>query len=397
MIPRRGGLGLGLAIGAILSIVFISGFIFGAAYDRHQVNSSYDASDPDIQSFLSAYNLVTQKSYYRPFDKHRLLYAAIDGMLSATGDPHTVFLSPPENQQANSELNGSRFSGIGAIVAPAPGGLRIVSPVPGSPASRVGLRPGDLVVKINGKSVAGMTSDVAIARIHGAQGTSVRLTVRRGHSPAFTVSVRRAEIAPITAYGRVLAHRLGYIQIFSFGSGTSDQVASAVRTLAAAKVRGIVLDLRGNPGGFVDAAQGVVSDFVSSGVVAYEKETDHSLTPLPVLNGKQITRLPVAVLVDANTASAAEITAAALRDDSHAVLVGTRTYGKGSMQSVYQLADGSTLRLTDRLWLTPHKASISKVGLKPDIFAAARQQPGNGVSDLQLAAAENYLEGHARS
>jgi carboxyl-terminal processing protease len=391
MIVRRGGLALGLTIGAVLSIVFISGFLFGAVYDRHQVNSSLDASDPDIQSFLSAYNLVTQKSYYRPFDKHRLLYAAIDGMLSATGDPHTVFLSPPENQQADSQLNGSQFSGIGAIVAPATGGLEIVSPVPKSPAARAGLRAGDLVVKINGTSVAHMSSSVAIARIHGAQGTSVRLSVRRGGAPAFTVSVRRAVIPPITAYGRLLSNRLGYVQIFSFGDGTAGEVADALHMLAGDHIRGLVLDLRGNPGGFVDAAQSVVSDFAASGVVAYEKETDKSLTPLPVLGGKQLVHVPVAVLVDENTASAAEITAAALREDDHAALVGTQTYGKGSMQSVYQLADGSTLRLTDRLWLTPHKESISKVGLKPDIFAPASSQSSKGAGDAQLAAAERYL------
>src|SRR5947209_8190719 len=135
---RRGGLLLGMSIGAILSIVFVSGFLIGAAVDRHQSAESLDASNPDIQSFLSAYHLVTERSYYRPFDKHRLVYAAIDGMLGATGDPHTVFLSPTENQQANQQLNGANFSGIGAIVAPTSSGLEIVAPVTGSPAARSG-------------------------------------------------------------------------------------------------------------------------------------------------------------------------------------------------------------------------------------------------------------------
>jgi carboxyl-terminal processing protease len=395
MIVRRGGLVLGLTIGAILSIVFISGFVFGAAYDRHQASSSINTSDPDIQSFLSAYNLVTQKSYYRPFDKQRLLYAAIDGMLSATGDPHTVFLSPPENKQASTELNGSQFSGIGAIVAPAAAGLEIISPVPGSPAVKAGLRSGDLVVKINGSPVANMSATAAIDRIHGAQGSLVRLMVRRGQTH-FSVDVRRAVIPPITAYGRMLPGRIGYVQVFSFGNDTALEAAAALRVLTRAGMRGLVLDLRANPGGFVDAAQNLVSDFVSSGTVAYEKGTDKSLTPLPVLSGRQIVHVPVAVLVDENTASAAEISAAALRDDDHAVLVGNQTYGKGSMQSVYQLADGSTLRLTDRLWLTPHKKSISGVGLKPNILVPTRQRAGSSSSDLQLAAAERYLAQHIR-
>jgi carboxyl-terminal processing protease len=395
MILKRGGLFLGLTVGAILSVVFISGFLFGDAYDRHESSSSLDASNPDIQSFLSAYHLVTQNSYYRPFDKHRLLYAAIDGMLSATGDPHTVFLSPPENQQANTQLNGNVFSGIGAIVAPAPGGLEIVSPVNASPAARAGLRSGDIVMKINGNLVTHMSSATAIARIHGRQGTTVRLTIRRQHASLFTVTVRRAMIPPITAYGRMLAHRIGYVQIFSFGGGTAQEVAGALRTLVRGKVRGLVLDLRGNPGGFVDAAQSIVSEFVSGGVIAYEKQADKSLAPLTVLGGKQIVRgIPIAVLVDADSASAAEITAAALRDDDHAVLVGTRTYGKGSMQSIYQLADGSTIRLTDRLWLTPQKLSIANVGLQPDILVAARQKTGSNDPDLQLTAAVHYLRTH---
>jgi carboxyl-terminal processing protease len=395
MIFKRGGLLLGMSIGAILSIVFISGFVIGAAVDRHEAAASIDASDPDIQSFLSAYHLVTQRSYYRPFDKHRLLYAAINGMLSATGDPHTVFLSPVENQQASQQLNGSNFSGIGSIVAPAPGGLEIVSPVQGSPAARAGLHPDDLIVRINGSPVSGMSGDAAISRIHGRPGTSVRLTVVRHHQAPFVVAVRRANIAPITAYGRLLSHHLGYVQIFSFGAGTSQQVSDALGMLNRARVRGVVLDLRSNPGGFVDSAQNIVSDFVSHGVVAYEKQPDKTLVPLAVLDGKQVVHVPVAVLVDADSASAAEITAAALRDDGHAVLVGTRTYGKGSMQSIYRLSNGSTIRLTDRLWLTPNKQSISKVGLKPDIFVAARQDPSSTDPDLQLTAAERYLLGQA--
>jgi carboxyl-terminal processing protease len=193
----------------------------------------------------------------------------------------------------------------------------------------------------------------------------------------------------------MLAHRIGYVQIFSFGGGTAQEVAGALRTLVRGKVRGLVLDLRGNPGGFVDAAQSIVSEFVSGGVIAYEKQADKSLAPLTVLGGKQIVRgIPIAVLVDADSASAAEITAAALRDDDHAVLVGTRTYGKGSMQSIYQLADGSTIRLTDRLWLTPQKLSIANVGLQPDILVAARQKTGSNDPDLQLTAAVHYLRTH---
>jgi carboxyl-terminal processing protease len=392
---KRSGMLVGLIGGGIISLIFITGFLVGAAFDRRQVNSSYDVSDPEVQNFMFAYHLVTHQSYFRPFDKHRLLKAAIDGMLNATGDPHTVFLSPPQNQRANQDLNGTKFSGIGAIVVPMKGTLQIVSPVPGSPSARAGLLAGDMVTRVNGALVSGMSGDAAIAHVHGPTGTTVRLTVVRKHRGAFTVSVKREQIAPITAYGRMLPRRLGYVQIFSFGDGTADQVRQAVTMLEQQRMRGIILDVRSNPGGYVDAAQNIVSEFLGSGVVAYEEQSNKRLSALPVLEGKQISRVPIAILVDSETASAAEITAAALRDNGRAVLIGTKTYGKGSMQSVYALGDGSSIRLTDRLWLTPHKQSISRLGLRPDIKVPVRVRAGNPNPDLQLTAAEHYLQKHA--
>lgn len=394
MTARRGGLVLGIVCGLAVSLIFISGFVAGAAFDRHQVNQTVDMSDPNIQSFLSAYRLVTQRSYYRPFNKQKLLYAAIDGMLSATGDPHTVFLSPSENRQASTQLNGAGYSGIGAMVQPVSGSVEIVAPMAGSPAARARLKSGDLIIAVNGSSLRGLPGDSAIARILGRAGTVVRLTIQRGHGRPFVVALRRAQIAPVTAYARTLPHRLGLVQILSFGDNTVAQTTAALRSLAAQHVRGIVLDLRENPGGFVDSAQRIASLFLSHGVVAYEQLSNQQLMPLDVLRGQQIARVPVAILVDSGTASAAEILAAALRDDARAVLVGTRTYGKGSMQSVYQLANGSTMRLTDRLWLTPKKRSVNHVGLTPDIAVSPAATAPGGLDDPDVLAAEKYLLSH---
>jgi carboxyl-terminal processing protease len=236
-----------------------------------------------------------------------------------------------------------------------------------------------------------MTGDGAIARIHGPTGSYVLLTVVRGHSKPFNVRVRRAQIPAITAYGRMLPHDLGYIQILSFGDTTSAEVAHAVSQLSVHPLRGMIIDLRGNPGGYVDAAQGVVSQFLTKGTVAYEEGTNHQLQALPVLPSKQAPNVPLAVLVDADSASAAEITAAALHDNHRAEVIGTRTYGKGSMQSVYSLADGSSIRITDRLWLTPDKRSIGNVGIKPDMYVAETGVVSGGIDDPQLTAAERYL------
>lgn len=391
MTPRRGGLVLGLLIGALLSVIFAVGFVAGAAVEQHRIGSSADASDPNVREFLYAYHLVTQRSYFRPFDKHHLVYAAIDGMLAATGDPHTLFLSPPQNQAADSQLNGANFSGIGAIVIPFHGNLQIVAPLPHTPAATAGLKANDIVTRIGGDPVSKMSGDTAIARIHGPTGSYVALTVVRGHGRPFVVRVKRAQIPAITAYGRMLPHGIGYIQILSFGDTTSNEVAQAIAQLAGQRVHGLILDLRGNPGGYVDAAQHVASQFLTAGTVAYEEGTSHQLQRLPVLPSKQAPQVPLAVLVDADSASAAEITAAALHDNHRAELIGTRTYGKGSMQSVYSLADGSSIRITDRLWLTPNKRSIAKVGIKPDIYVSQTGVVTGASEDPQLTAAEHYL------
>jgi carboxyl-terminal processing protease len=391
MILPRGGLLIGLLIGGVLSSIFGLGFWAGDVFDRHQVSSEVDLSNSDVRNFLEAYKLVTQQSYYHP-NKHQLIYAAIDGMLSATGDPHTIFLSPPQNKSANQALEGSRFSGIGAIVVPYNGLLKVLAPMPNEPAAQAGIQEGDVITAIDGKSVLGMSGDSAIARIHGRAGSKVRLDILRSGTRRIVLEVKREQIAPITAYERNLGHRVGYIQILSFGSDTGSQVANAIQGLNRQRVRGLIVDLRGNPGGYVDAAQQVVSHFLAHGVVAYERDPDKHLTTLAVLPGQRLTRLPIAVLVDSQTASAAEITAAALQDEDGAKLFGTRTYGKGSMQSVYTLGDGSTVRITDRLWLTPRKQSVSNIGLRPDFFVLPG---GSSASDHQLTAAERYLIAHA--
>jgi carboxyl-terminal processing protease len=391
MIGRlRGSFLFGLSIGLTVALVFGLGAVSGVTFQRSK-EGGVSTSDRNLQEFLSAYQLLTKESYNRHLNKRQLIYAAIDAMMSATGDPHTTFLAPQEQQVASRELNGAHYAGIGAIVVQEGSRLRVMAPLPQSPARIAGLKFNDIITRIDGKSVASMGPDEPISRIHGKAGTTVRLTVRRGHR-VLTVRVKRAEIPPITAYARPLPHRLALLSIFSFGSDTADEVRKALSIPQVRTARGLVVDLRGDPGGYVSAAQDIVSMFVDSGIVAYERSADGSLQSLPVKSGERRVRVPVAVLVDRSTASAAEITAAALRDDARAIVVGTRTYGKGSMQSVYSLADGSSLHITDKLWLTPKKRSIQGKGLQPDLAIPAVRTT---TKDPQLDAAERYLLTHA--
>jgi carboxyl-terminal processing protease len=388
----RNSFALGLSIGLIVALVFGLGTVTGVLLERSKAGG-VSASDRNVQEFLSAYQLLTRQSYNQHLNHRQLIYAAIDGMMTATGDPHTTFLPPQEQQIASQELNGSNYAGIGAIVVQQGSKLRVVAPLPHSPASAAGLHFNDIITAINGISVATIKNGSSVARIHGKTGTVVKLTVQRG-SRTLIVPVKRAEIPAVTAYARPLPHHLALLSIFSFGSGTASDVREALSQPQVRHARGLVLDLRGNPGGYVSAAQSIVSMFVDSGVVAYERSSDGSLQALPVQKGQKLVSMPVTVLVDRSTASAAEITAAALRDDDRAVLIGTRTYGKGSMQSVYNLSDGSSLHITDKLWLTPDKHSIQGTGLTPDLQIPAGPTTGN---DPQLRAAETYLASHAGS
>lgn len=394
---RRPRAGLTVVLVTALIVVFVAGFVSGVVVRDSRANADPASNDANLRDFLSAYHLVTQKSYFRPFDRQHLIYAAIDGMLSATGDPHTLFLSPQDNQVANTELNGSQFSGIGAIVARQGGKLVVVAPIPHAPASNAGIRAGDIVIKIDGRSVVNMPESKAVMQIHGRAGTSVVLTVIRNHSAPFSVTVKRELIPPITAYSDMMGHGIGVLHVVSFGDTTGKEVSDALSLLKHEGAKALIIDLRDNPGGYVDAAQHVVSDFVPKGVVAYEEGTNKQLQALNVIPVDHPFRVPIVVLVNGGTASAAEITAAALHDDNNAVIMGTRTYGKGSMQSVYSLADGSSIRITDRLWLTPRKKSIQGVGITPDIAAAVGSGSANSSGDSQLLMAERYLLSHEHS
>ena|SRR5579884_1003919 len=382
----KSSFGLGLAIGLAIALIFLTGAVTGAAIEQSR-SSDVSSSDQNVREFLSAYRLLTQQSYNQHLNRRQLIYAAINGMMSATGDPHTTFLPPSEEQVASAELNGRRYAGIGAIVARQGSSLRIIAPLPDSPSMRAGLRFNDRVTRVNGKLVSSLPGD-AIGAIHGKAGTVVRLTVVRGHKRPITIAVKREEIAPITAYAQPLPHRLALLTIYSFGSGTPADVHRALLLPQVQHARGLVIDLRDNPGGYVSAAQQIVSMFVGSGVVAYERSSNGTVQPLNVTGAKPLVHMPIAILVNAGTASAAEITSAALRDDDHAVLIGTQTYGKGSMQSVYTLPDGSSLHITDKLWLTPRKQSIQGTGLTPNKVVVAA---GSSGGDVQLHAAEHYL------
>ncbi len=349
-----------------------------------------DLAQP-FNDFFRAYDVVTTDSYYAPLpDRKRLIYAAINGMLTGgTGDAHTVYISPEDTVALQASLNGS-FEGIGAYVDMTMHGVSII-PLPGSPAAAAGLHSGDIIVRINGNDITTLTEDQIVALLRGPAGSRVTLGIQRaGVHGVFSVTLTRRHISLPDVSSRTIGD-VAYLRLAQFGVTTGRDASTALHTLLSRHPRGLVLDLRDNPGGLVDTALDVNSQFLPAGrIVLYERDQQGQLDALRSLGGGQALTIPMVVLVNDGTASAGEITAGALQDNGRATIVGVTTYGKGSMQQEYDLPDNSSLRVTIRLWLTPHKRLIQNRGVTPDVVVDSPVDDGS-AADTQLARALRIL------
>ncbi|NIQ55834.1 MAG: PDZ domain-containing protein, partial [Gammaproteobacteria bacterium] len=271
------------------------------------------------------------------------------------------------------------FGGVGVTVWRDAEGRTVLAPHPDGPAERAGVREGDILLAVDGETVTdGTTVDDVRAWLHGEVGTTVTLTISRPPTPSFDLTITR-----------VLDHApdIGYMRIESFTERTGEETRTALQALQGERVSGLVLDLRGNSGGLIEPAVETASQFLQDGVVLVELRRDDEEQTFPVRDGGVAPEVPLAVLVDGGTASAAEIVAGALQDRERAPLIGEPTFGKGSVQLIYDLSDGSSLHVTSAVWLTPDRHRIQGQGLTPDI-ASAR---GDGPQDEQLERAVAYL------
>jgi len=388
----------------LLTGVLLAGAGAGTAVGRATAGTPiavpHSLQRPDLvqpfNDFFRAYDVVTTNSYYAPIaDRKRLIYAAINGMLTGgTGDAHTIYISPEDNAALQSSLNGS-FEGIGAYVDMTTHGVSVI-PLPGSPAAAAGLRPGDLIVRIDGRDVTTLTENQVVALLRGVAGSRVTLGIQRaGVHGVFSVTLTRRRITVPDVSSRMLGD-VAYLRLTQFSATAGRDTGAALHTLLLSHPHGLVLDLRDNPGGLVDTAVDINSQFLPGGsVVLYERDQQGRLdAPLRSLGGGQALAIPMVVLVNDGTASAGEITAGALQDNGRARIVGITTYGKGSVQQVYDLPDNSSLRVTIRLWLTPHKHLIQSRGITPDVVVDSPVDDGS-AADTQLARALRLLHtGH---
>jgi len=376
--------GLGAASGIY---AYGSGFIDTFIKNDNSFFNGNNADDIDMSLFWTTWDLL-EKDYFHAdaLDKEKMIYGSIKGLAESLGDPYTVFMDPSETTEFTSSLD-SELEGIGAELTIEDDQLTVVTPLKNSPAEKAGILPGDIIFEINGKLASDMDFFDAILEIRGEPGTPVTLTVLRDSvEEPFELTIVRSHIEIDSVKKEIFDNGIAYIEINQFADKTVEEFDAAVSDLVLNKPKGIILDLRYNGGGYLDSAVDMLSYLIESDLAAVSIKTrnqENDETLYTSKNGKKILTVPLVVLVNGGSASASEIVAGAIQDHKRGVVIGTQTFGKGTVQEVEFLEDGSSLRLTMAEWLTPNQRQINKTGITPDILV-------EGDSE-QLNRAEKYI------
>lgn len=421
-----------LVFGAIvlLGVTFFSGFAVGALFPTNAIRQALNpANTPVVQAtpfptplpeeatlepvaptqvfqattdeelqelfkpFWESWDLLHENFVDQPLDDMALMRGAISGMLAATGDKHTSYMNPEQFAQANAEMSGEEYTGIGAWVNTTGEYIEVVSPMKNSPAEKAGLKAKDIVIAIDGEDMTGTPGDLALQKILGPAGEPVTLTIRRGEEILEFTIVREKITVPAVEY-EMLEGDIAYIALNTFNELATDQVRAALKELLAQNPKGLIFDLRNNGGGFLVTAIEITSEFVSKGIVMYEEYGDGSRESYNAQPGGLATEIPLVVLINEGTASASEITAGAIQDYGRGTLIGVTSYGKGSVQNWIPLrTEAGGVRITIARWLTPNGNQINEVGLTPDIEVPYTQEDVDADRDPQLDAAINFLNG----
>ena len=369
-------------------------------------SSPMSVAAPDSSANLNLFSEVfheVHNNYVKPVDDKHLVEGAIKGMLASL-DPHSSYMNAKEYSEMMVQTRGE-FAGLGMQVTMENGVIKVISPIDDTPAAHAGMKPGDLILAIDDKPVNGMTLSDAVAKLRGPVGSSVGLTVRREGMDPFKIKLTRGEIKVDPVKSRLIGNDIGYVRISSFSERAGSALAEALTSLrsqAHGKLAGVVLDLRNNPGGLLNQAVEVANEFLEKGGIVSMKgrqpQDNRNYTAEP---GHDLVKgLPVVVLINGGSASASEIVAGALHDDHRAVLLGTRSFGKGSVQTVLPVKEsGGAIRLTTALYYTPSGRSIQAQGIEPDVVVEPAKiekiavRPIRREADLQGALPNTGPEG----
>lgn len=358
------------------------------------VNSSVqkqNIENLDYSSVEELYDGLRQK-YDGQLDKEALMTGMKEGLVSASGDQYTEYFTPKEAKEFNEGLSGS-FTGIGAELGKdAQGNIQIISPIAGFPAEKAGLKPKDVIAEINDKTTSGMNISDAVNNIRGEANTEVKLRIIRNNSEDLSFTITRAEITIASVKYSVKDGNIGYIQISRFSDDTVSLAKKAAQDLKSQGVKSVILDLRNDPGGLLDAAVSVSSLWLDKGATVLQEKRDDRLVKTYTASGENTLKgIPTIVLINEGSASASEIVAGALKDNGAAKLYGQKSYGKGSVQQLIDLDDGGVLKVTIARWFTPAGVNINKEGIKPDVEVTLTDDDAKNIRDPQLDKAVSDL------
>ncbi len=347
-------------------------------------------SQLDYSSVSRVYSTL-KDNYDGKLTTSQLLDGLKQGLAESTHDPYTEYFNPSDAKQFAAELNNS-FTGIGAELGKDDAGnLIIVSPIKGFPADKAGLKPQDAIISINNESTVGMQPDLAATKIRGPKGTTVTLKVVRNKTEDLTFTITRDNIKLPSVNTKILDGNIGYMQIISFADDTIDLAQKGAQSFKDAQVKGVILDLRGNPGGLLNDAVSVSSLWLLEGKTVVTQKGTYGVETLTATGNSILSGIPTVVLVDGGSASASEITAGALHDNGAARLIGVKTFGKGVVQQLINFNDGSELKVTIASWYRPNGQNINKQGITPDEVVPLSDSDSQAGNDTQLQAAEAYL------
>jgi carboxyl-terminal processing protease len=383
----------------LVIIALICFFVVISTYQAHQLASAREnGTYEQLKIFGSVLDLV-QRNYVEEIPPQKLIYGAVQGMLKSL-DPHSSFMKPEDYKELQIETKGS-FTGIGIEISLKDGILTIVSPIEGTPAYKAGLKANDKILKIEGKTTKDMTLIEAVKLLRGAKGTDVTISVyREGWRRLKDITLTRDVIPIKSVRSRMLEDGYGYIRISTFQNKTTFELKKALRELEKGKgLKGLVLDLRNNPGGLLDQAVEVADVFLKKGLIVYtDGRIEEQKMRFEAHQDRHSHNYPIAVLVNEGSASASEIVAGALQDHKRAIILGIQTFGKGSVQTIIPLEDGSAVRLTTARYYTPNGRSIQAKGIEPDIEVPYTPlEKRKGKDKIFHFPTERDLEGHLPS